>query len=182
MVRKSIAAGIGALSAASALAGAAVAADLRYFAYEPDSDSAKFRTQDLILVVKPGLISQRVLKLYRRRGTDLPLKSTDGSVGGARVGDAVPSDQAEGLRVYAVDPQDGAGFAKGACKGAERAWVAFRPAKPYEPLRVFVLRYDAESRKAQLCETLDYRWRGEWKLPEGQRHFFSELGPSQSSR
>ena len=55
------------------------------------------------------------------------------------------------------------------------------PAKPYANLRIFVVRQEPATHKAQLCEVLDYRWRGEYTIPGKKPHFFEESGPSQSS-
>ena len=181
MVRKSVALALAVLVTTSVLATAVQAADLRFFAYDPDSDSARFRTQDLIVVIKPGLLSSRVLKLYRRRGADLDLKGSDGSIQGAGLSGALPGDAADGLRVYEVDPRNGEGFAKGACKGSDRAWIALKAPKAYENLRIYVVRYDVGTKQSALCETLDYHWRGEWTLPDKGAHFFNESGPASSS-
>jgi hypothetical protein len=148
-----------------AVAGSATAADYRWFTYDADSDAARHRSADITLQVQRGLMSSRVVKLFRKRGKDLELDRPDGAIGWRQLEALFGRDVAEGLRLYAVDTKDGEGFAQGACKGADRAWLALKAVKPYEPLQIFVLRYDATTKTAELCETLDYRWRGEWRLP-----------------
>jgi hypothetical protein len=65
-----------------------------------------------------------------------------------------------------VDVKEGAGFAHGACKGADRAWIAFTPVRPYRDLKLYVVKYDDQTRGPALCETLSYRFRAEWLLPD----------------
>jgi hypothetical protein len=150
---------------ALAAAGSAAAADFRWFTYDADSPAAKHRSADITLQVKPGVLSSKVVKLYRKRGKDLDLDRPDGTFHAGELDALLGRDEAEGLRLYAVDTKDGEGFAQGACKGADRAWLALKAVKPYQPVRIYVLRYDADTKAPALCEQLDYRWRGEWRLP-----------------
>jgi hypothetical protein len=158
-------------------AGAAQAAPLRYFTYEADSESARFRSADITLVVKPGLLSNKVFKVYRKRGDDLDLHNPGGSFSTGQLAPALPEEnELWNLQLYAVDTKEGAGFARGACKGADKAWIAFKPVKPYQDLKIYVLKLDAETKAPALCETLSYRWRGEWKLPERKSDLGQEYG------
>jgi hypothetical protein len=150
---------------AVAAAGSAAAGDHRWFTYDADSPAAKHRSADITLEVEPGVLSSKVVKLYRKRGNDLDLNRPDGTFHVGDLDALLGREETQNLRVYAVDTQDGEGFAQGACKGADRAWVALKAVKPYQPVRIYVLRYDAQAKAPALCETLDYRWRGEWRLP-----------------
>jgi hypothetical protein len=145
--------------------GTAQAARDRYFTYEPQSDAARYRSAEITLVVRPGLLSSKVLRIYRARGKAFALDKPEGLFSGKQLHQALTGEDIEGLHLYAVDVKDGEGFAHGACTGADRAWIAFTPIRPYRDLRIYVLKYDAEAKAPALCETLDYRWRAEWLLP-----------------
>jgi hypothetical protein len=159
-------------------AGQASAAALRYFTFEAASAAARHRSADITVVVKPGMLSSRVLKLYRKRGADLDLKKPDGSFSLRQLAGAVGESEQDllDMKLYAVDPKDGEGFAHGACDGADRAWIAINPVKAYQDLRIYVLKYDAAAKAPAICEVLDYRWRGEFRPPVKKSKFRDEVG------
>ncbi len=152
---------------ACALGASSVQAKERYYAFEPDNESARFRSADLTITVRQGLMGSTVKRIYRERGADLGLEPAGKTFGEREALRAIGEGQFE-LQLYAVNAKDGEGFAHGACKGASRAWIAFRPIHPYEGLRMYVLKYDEAAHAPALCETLDYRWRGEFLLPTHQ--------------
>jgi hypothetical protein len=164
-----------ALIFAFATAGEAAAKE-RYFAFEPDSDAARYRSLNITITVHVGLLSSTVLKIYRERGLDLSLERPGNTLSEGAVAKLLGRDTGD-LRLYKVNEKDGSGFAHGACKGATRAWLAFRPIKPYEPLRIYVLTYDEATKGPALCETLDYRWHGEFELPHQTRDLSSGAEP-----
>jgi hypothetical protein len=144
-------------------AGPASAASLHYYSYEPDSDFARHRTQDVVLTVKVGLLGGvRVLHLNRTRGDHFDLR-LGGPWAPADLRGPLGPD-ARFASLYQVDPKAGAGFAYGACNGASKAWLALIAPRPFQPLRIVVLTQAPKTRKAVLCEVLDYRWRAEWEL------------------
>ncbi len=152
------------LATALLLAGAA-SADERHFGYDADSDASKHRTQNIELWIQQGLFGNvRVTHLYRNRGDGFDLKAvmppwSDKALTAALEGDP------RGISFYAIDPAEGEGFARGACHGAAKAWLAMSPPKAYQPLRIVVLGDDPAAHAPVVCELLDYRWRGEWLLP-----------------
>ena len=151
---------------AALMAGAAHAKE-RYFTYEPDSESAKHRSDVITLAVHEDMLGRRVQKLYRTRGAGLVLGKPQGAFSGGQLVKLLKSndDDTRGIQLYAVDVKDGAGFAYGACKGADRAWLAMTPVRPDHDLTIYVLRIDPETKGPAICETLQYRWRAEWQLP-----------------
>lgn len=156
------------------LAATAASARERYFAYEPDSDAARYRSGDITVTLRVGLMGATAVKLYRERGADLGLAKPGGQFSQHDAERAI--GEGGELQLFAVDAKDGEGFAHGACKGAARAWIAFRSIHAYEPLRIYVLKYDDAAKAPELCETLDYRWRGEFRLPS-QNAGLAEPGP-----
>lgn len=153
------------LCAALLAAGAASAATDRYFGYDADSDAAKHRTQEIYLWIRQGLMGGvRVVHLYRSRGEGFDVKAVYPPWSDKALRAALDGDP-KGISFYAVDPEEGAGFARGACHGASKAWLALVPPKANQPLRIVVLGDDAQAHAPVVCELLDYRWRGEWLLP-----------------
>lgn len=152
---------------AAALAASAAHAKDRYFTYEPDSDSAKYRSDVITLTVHEDMLGRRVTKLYRTRGKELALGKPQAAFSGGQLVKMLKEDDDDtrGIQLYAVDVKDGAGFAHGACKGADRAWLAFTPVRPDRDLTIYVVKFDPDFKGPALCETLQYRWRAEWMLP-----------------
>lgn len=152
-------------AAALALAGQASASTEHYYSYGADNDAAKHRTQDIQLTLREGLMGRiTVLRIYRSRGEDFGLKAVYPPWGERALNKALEGPPT-GISFYQVDPQEGVGFARGACHGAEKAWLAMVPPKPYQPMRIVVLGDDAAAHAPVVCEMLDYQWRGEWQLP-----------------
>ncbi len=151
---------------AALIAGAAHAKE-RYFTYEPDSESAKHRSDVITLTVHEDMFGRRVQKLYRTRGQGLTLGKPQGAFSGGQLVKMLKQDDDDtrGIQLYAIDVKDGQGFAYGACKGADRAWLAMTPVRPDHDLTIYVLKRDPATKGPAICETLQYRWRAEWQLP-----------------
>lgn len=156
------------LCAALLGASAASASTDRYFSYDADNDAAKHRTQEMHLWLRQGLMGGvRLVHLYRSRGDGFDLKAVYPPWSYRALNTALQGDP-KGVSFYEIDPVEGEGFARGACHGAPKAWLALIAPKPFQPLRLVVLGDDAKAHAPVVCETLDYRWRGEWMLPPGK--------------
>jgi hypothetical protein len=153
-----------ALAASLALADQTEASTDRRFSYSAENEQAKHRTQDIHLLVRQGLLGgMRVLHLYRSRGDGFDLKPVYSPWSEAKLKVALQGDP-RGVSLYAIDPVEGEGFARGACRGP-RAWLAMVPPQPLQPLVIAVLGDDPANHAPVVCETLEYRWQGEWQLP-----------------
>ena len=167
------------LVAALTAAGQASASEERRFSYAPVNEEALHRTQEIHLLVRQGLLGgMQVEHLYRSRGNDFALKVSFppwrlGALRAALQGD--PS----GVHIYQVDPVAGEGFARGACHGAPKAWLAMVAPQPYEPLVIAVLTDDPAAHAPVVCERLEYRWQGEWVLPGGRNEARTDSGQQQ---
>lgn len=149
-----------------AAAASPAAAGTRFFAYTAADQPTRYRTGDVTLELRtPDFFfgPTRVASLWRRRGSDLPLGESSGVFSEAAVATAV-GGSARGLVVYSVDEEAGRGFAQGSCVGAPRAWIAVAEPRAYQPLVVHVLR-QGSSGAPELCETLNYAWQAEWRMP-----------------
>ena len=148
------------------LAGAAAADSMRYLSFDAESASARWRTGDVTLAIRKGLISRKVDVLFRRKGADLPLNPSDAPFEVTALQPLLGEHDAGEVRLYSVDPQAGARFMPIACEGlAEKAWIAISNPRPYKPLTIWVVRWDAAASKPVLCVEMDYRFRGEWAMP-----------------
>lgn len=148
-----------------ATAAGPAAAGTRWFAYQAEGQTTRYRTGDVTLELRTPMLfgASRVVSLWRRRGSDLPLDGPSGQFRPDQIAAAV-GGSAEGLTLYPINQEAGRGFSQGSCVGATRAWVAMPEPRPYRPLRIHVLRQGA-SGAPELCETLEYSWRAEWTLP-----------------
>lgn len=168
------------LIAALAAASQASAADERRFSYTPVNEAAQYRTQDLHLLIRQGLLGgMRVLHLYRSRGEDFDLKVVAPPWSQAALKTALEGDP-HGVHIYQVDPVAGEGFARGACHGARKAWLAMVAPQPYDPLVIAVLGDDPAAHAPVVCERLEYRWQGEWVLPAGRNDSRKDSGQEQT--
>jgi hypothetical protein len=150
----------------ASLGGAAVADSMRYYSFDAESPSARWRTGDVTLAIRKGLLSRRVDVLFRRKGSDLPLLESDAPFDVAALAPFLDGRSPDDVRLYSVEPRAGAKFMPIACQGlATKAWVAISTPKPYQRLVIWVVRWDEQAHAPALCVAMDYRFRGEWKMP-----------------
>jgi hypothetical protein len=153
------------LAAALALAGPASASTDRRFSYSAENEAAKHRTQEIHLLVRQGLFGGvRVLHFYRSRGDGFDVRPVYSPWSDQKLKVALDGDP-RGVSLYEIDPVKGEGFARGACKGSPRAWLAMVAPQAFQPLVIAVLGDDPANHAPVVCETLEYRWQGEWQLP-----------------
>lgn len=66
-----------------------------------------------------------------------------------------------------VADKDGAPLIRALCRGATRGWLAVSPVKSGAPLRLNAFGAADDGQPAH-CLTLDYQYRGEWRMPDGR--------------
>jgi len=148
-------------------------AERRMFSYDPISPDAKRLTgAGLTVLFDQGLLGAKPVKvlatgvpaqglLMRGKESDLGPKGLAGLEGV----DA-------GASLYEIDPkaEQGKIYIRAFCPGATRLWLSFSSIATRRNLRVQAFGDNPkESGKARVCGTLDFSWRGEWKLPKGNR-------------
>jgi hypothetical protein len=153
-----------ALAAASFAPGPAAAA-VRIFSYDPANDLTRKVAGDLTFQFNQRLIFTTVLNIRSTEGrASADLKPADehalGPGGLSRLIGA--SGQERDLYEVKADGE-GAELIRAFCPGSTRAWLAFSRLVEARPLRVRVIG-DAPG-GARLCETFEFNYRGEWKLP-----------------
>jgi hypothetical protein len=156
-----------ALTTALALSGPAAAA-VRIFSYDAANDGTRRVAGDLTFQFNQRLIFTTILNIRSTQGrASADLKPADEHALGAGGLNRLIGANAQERDLYEVKGGDqGADLVRAFCPGSSRAWLAFGRLVEGRPLRVQVIG-DAPSGPAKLCHTLDFNYRGEWKLPSG---------------
>jgi len=157
------------VAVACAVAGTAHA-ERRMYSYDPISADAKRLTgAGLTVLFDKKLTGTRVIKVL---ATGVPVQ---GRVIGGREKDLGPG----GLKavngadtnaaLYEIDPkfEQGRIYIRAFCPGSRRLWLSFSRLAVHYDLRVQAFGDDPKGGPARLCGTLDFSYRGEWKLPDG---------------
>jgi hypothetical protein len=159
---------------ASALAAATAAqAGKRIFSYDPITPVTKTLAEGgFTFVFDDGMLrGQRVKTLLSSHApAEAKLRPANEKELGASL-DSLAGKRVEVRDLYEVLPEaEGAPLIRAACPGSDRAWLAFGELKRLEDLRVEAFGRYAEggpdAGKIHHCATLDFSWKGEWKLPE----------------
>ncbi|MGB0132645.1 hypothetical protein, partial [Dokdonella sp.] len=153
------------------------AADEHFYAYDPVSSSARLLTRGITLQVERGLFGRtRVMRLYATAGAGSAGLERE-SLPDTRLRAALPAG-AEESNAYRVEAEGtGGALARVMCPGAGQVWLVFGRVRP---LRDITVQAVGQGQDGQLrhCQTLQYRYRGEWSRPED--HSLREGGASPS--
>lgn len=147
-------------------------AETRLFSYDPISPDAKRLTgAGLTVLFDKSLTGTRVVKVL---ATGVPVqgrlvngREKDLGPGGLKAMDGVDADAA----LYEIDPkfEQGKIYIRAFCPGAKRLWLSFSRLAVHRDLRVQAFGDDPNGGPTRLCGTLDFSYRGEWKLPNDHR-------------
>lgn len=155
----------------AAAAAPAEAAERRIYSYDAQSKSARDLTgAGLTFTFRKGLMSNRVQEI-RATGVPVGVKVKPLGDGGlVRQIDGVLGDAAGSGSLYEIDAGEmqGAVMIRAFCPGSSRVWLRVGPLNHAEDLRVHAVG-DIPGGGVRLCATMDFSWRGEWKLPDGSR-------------
>ena len=156
-----------ALQAAALLAARPAAAAVRLFAYESANDATRHVSGDLTFEFDQRLIFTTVLSISSTEGrAHADLKPADEHALGAGGLSRLIGPNAQERDLYQVDPEgQGEDLIHAFCPGSTRAWLAFSRIVEGKPLRVQVIGDAPTGGPSRLCHTLDFAFRGEWKLP-----------------
>lgn len=154
------------LTLALSLTAEAQAAALRIFSYDPANPQTRRLAGQLTFEFKQRLMFTEVVRV---RATTGPASAALKPAGEGDLGVSLGSLIGEGASerdLYAIDPaNEGKDMIRAFCPGAAHGWLAFGRLRRDEPLRVHVLGDGAQGGPAHLCATLDFQFRGEWRLP-----------------
>lgn len=154
-----------ALVAATAAAGP-VAAAVRIFSYNSANDVTRRIAGNLTFQFKQRLVFTTVLNIRSTEGrASADLKPADEhALGGGGLSSLIGAASQERDLYEVRSDGEGAELIHAFCPGSTRAWLAFGRLVEAKPLRVQVIG-DEPGGGAKLCHTLDFNYRGEWKLP-----------------
>jgi hypothetical protein len=164
-------------AALSPLAASAARAETRMFSYDPISADAKRLTgAGVTILFNQGLLGGgRPIKVLAT-GVPAEARLKDGrqkdlGPGGLGAMTGVDADAA----LYEVDATAAQGkiYVRAFCPGSKRLWLSFSTIAIRRDLRIQAFGDDQTAgegeSKARLCGTLDFSYRGEWRLPRGRR-------------
>jgi hypothetical protein len=162
-----------ALLAALALAGLAAwpaAAHVRIFSYDPANDVTRRVAGALTFEFDQKMVFVRVLRIRATEGeATADLKPAGDGVLGHGGLSGVIGNKARERDLYEVRPDaEGADLIRAFCPSSRRVWLAFGRIEEERDLRVQVIGDSPGGGPPRLCETLDFSFHGEWKLPAGQ--------------
>ena len=145
-------------------------AAVRTFSYDAANDQTRRTAGGLTFDFTQRLVFTRVLRVRATEGrATAELRPASESALGHGGLVAIVGPDARERDLYEIDPRsEGADMIRAFCPGSSRGWLAFGRVAEYRDLRVRVLGDDPKGGPAHVCETLDFSWRGEWKLPGGQ--------------
>jgi hypothetical protein len=169
--RTSLKAALGLVLACLATAAAGAAhAERKMYSYDPISPDAKRLTgAGLTVLFDKKLTSTRVMKVLATgvpvQGRLIDGREKDLGPGGLKGINGVDADAA----LYEIDPkyEQGKIYIRAFCPGAKRLWLSFSRLAVHRDLRVQAFGDAPEGGQTRLCGTLDFSFRGEWKLPSG---------------
>jgi hypothetical protein len=162
--------------ALSPLTASAARADTRMFSYDPISADAKRLTgAGVTILFNEGFMgATRPIKVLAT-GVPAEARLTDGrqkdlGPGGLGAMDGVDADAS----LYEVEAKAAQGkiYVRAFCPGSTRLWLSFSTIALRRDLRIQAFGDNPKAQgadaKARLCGTLDFSYRGEWRLPKKQ--------------
>ncbi|RRN62485.1 hypothetical protein EIK80_20565 [Caulobacter sp. 602-1] len=162
-----------AATALNLLAASAASAETRMFSYDPISTDARRLTgAGVTILFNQGFMgASRPIKVL---ATGVPAEARlkngrqkDLGPGGLSAMEGVDADAA----LYEVDASAAQGkiYVRAFCPGSTRLWLSFSTIALRRDLRIQAFGNDPKAEgKARLCGTLDFSYRGEWRLPRGR--------------
>lgn len=157
-----------AIAASCALwAGAAWADTVRLFSYDPANAQTRAAAGALTFEFKQRLVGTTMLNVRatEAQATAYLRPAPDKALGQAGLTPLIGPAASERDLYEVLSSGEGPALISAFCPGARRAWMAFGRPRLNRDLRVFVLGDTASGGPVRLCRTLDFNFRGEWRLP-----------------
>lgn len=141
------------------------------YSYDPISADAKRLTgAGLTVLFDKKLTRTRVEKVLatgvKVQGRVIDGRAKDLAPGGLKTLAGVDAD----ADLYEIDPkfEQGKIYIRAFCPGSTRLWLSFSRLDVYRDLRIQAFGDNPKGGPARVCGTLDFSYRGEWKLPSGK--------------
>jgi hypothetical protein len=149
------------------------AAEKGMVSYDALSPTARDLTgEGLTFSYSKSLLHMRVLAI---RATAVPVgvivtPLTDGRI--AQKLDRLAGADAKVGSLYVIHPDEEQGnvMVQAFCPGSKSGWLSIGPIRHAEPLRVYAFGDDPGTGEPKLCATMDFQFRGEWRMPDGINH------------
>lgn len=148
------------------------AADKGMVSYDAESPKARELTgEGLTFSYVKGLLHTRITAV---RATAVPVGVVvkpldDGRIAGKLDRLAGP-DARLGTLYEIADKQDAQVMIQAFCPGSKSGWLSIGPIMHARPLRVLAFGDDPGTGQPKLCATMDFQFRGEWRMPSDVRH------------
>jgi hypothetical protein len=150
-----------------ALAAPAAAAS-RYFSYDPANDTTRRVAGDLTFEFTQRFVWVKLLSVLSTEGhaTAALRPASEGALGPGGLSRVI-GVAAHERDLYEVQSADQGGeMIRAFCPGSTHAWMAFGRVAEGVPLRVLVIGDAPDGGgRAHLCQTLEFFFRGEWRVP-----------------
>lgn len=162
-----------AIAALILVSASAARAETRMFSYDPISPDAKRLTgAGVTILFSQGLLGGGKPIKVLATGVPAEARLKDGrqkdlGPGGLSAMEGVDTD----VMLYEVDAGAAQGkiYVRAFCPGSTRLWLSFSTIAVRRDLRIQAFGDDPKTAgKARLCGTLDFSYRGEWRLPKGR--------------
>jgi len=169
--------------ALSPLAASAARAETRMFSYDPISPDAKRLTgAGGTILFSQGLLGPGQPIKVMATGVPAEARLKDGRQKDLGPGGLVAMDGVDtNVSLYEVDSKLAQGkiYVRAFCPGSSRLWLSFSTIAIRRDLRIQAFGDEPKAQgpkgespksdgKARLCGTLDFSYRGEWRLPKGR--------------
>ncbi|WP_269715060.1 hypothetical protein [Caulobacter sp. NIBR2454] len=151
--------------AAFVLASPAAAAT-RIFSYDPVSPDAKRLTgQGLTFLFETRLLGGGKVRKIMATAVPAAAEVKPAGIGPLKGAEIIPAD------LYEIDASKAQGkvYVRAFCPGSTRVWLAVGTLRHGYDLKVQVLGDDPAGGPARTCASMDFAFRGEWRLPAGSR-------------
>ena len=161
---------LAAVGLVAALASPALAKQKMY-SYDAVSPNARALTGvGLTFQFQPKLMGATKVERFMltgRPGAAEVKPAGEGTLGKGGLAALIGPDAKERALYQITLKKDGDAFIRAACPNSTKAWLVLGPIRYGEDLRMHAIGDDpAAPGRNRLCGTFEFRFRGEWKLPE----------------
>ncbi len=151
------------------LAAAPASASQRIYSYDSANPATTAMTEaGVSFIFEKKLMGQIVRRMLETNdiGSAELRPAPESALGRGGIAAAAGREVAERDLYEITDKADGRALRGALCRGADKVWLAFGRLKVGQDLRVRALGHDPRTGSTRLCITLDYSFRGEWRLPD----------------
>ena len=156
---------------AALVAGAADAAAIRMFSYDPADAETRAAAGPMTFQFRQGLLKSTILTVRSTEAeATIDLAPASQAALGGRGLSALAGPEAADRDLYVVrDADEGTALIAALCPGSKRGWLAIGRPRYGQSLGVDVLG-DAPSGGARVCRKLAFTFHGEWRGPSQGRY------------